>query len=148
MEKILVSACLVGDKVNYKGQSNYVNDIKLLNEQYDLVPFCPEVEGGLKIPRLPNEIKRDEVFRQDGKNVTREFEIGAEKALRLCKYLGIKKAVLKEASPSCGTHEIHDGNFEGRKIKGMGITARLLVKSGIEVYSEKEISSLLKKDPE
>ena len=145
MEKILVSACLVGDKVNYKGQSNYINEIKELNECYDLVPFCPEVEGGLKIPRLPNEIKQDEVFRKDGKNVTREFELGAEKALRLCKYLGITKAVLKEASPSCGTHEIHDGNFEGRKIKGMGITARLLKNHGIEVYSENEINQLIKK---
>lgn len=145
MEKILISACLVGDKVNYKGQGNYVKDVELLKEQYDLVLFCPEVEGGLKIPRLPNEIKKDEVFRSDGKNVTHEFMEGARKALRICRFYGIHKAVLKEASPSCGTHEIHDGNFIGKKIKGMGITAKLLKDSGIEVYSEKEILDLIKK---
>ena len=143
MQKILVSACLVGDKVNYKGQGKYVPDIERLKEKYELVLFCPEVEGGLPIPRLPNEIRGSQVLRSDGKNVTREFEKGANKALALCKYLGITKAVLKESSPSCGSHIIHDGYFQDKKIPGMGITARLLKDHGIEVYSEEEIDKLL-----
>lgn len=143
MQKILVSACLVGDKVNYKGQGKYVPDIERLKEKYELVLFCPEVEGGLPIPRLPNEIRGSQVLRSDGKNVTREFEKGANKALALCKYLGITKAVLKESSPSCGTHMIHDGYFQDKKIPGMGVTARLLKDHGIEVYSEEEIDKLL-----
>lgn len=143
MQKILISACLVGDKVNYKGQGNYSPLVEKLKEKYELVLFCPEVEGGLPTPRLPNEIRGSYVYRSDGKDVTREFNLGANKAVMICKYLGITKAVLKENSPSCGTHQVHDGYFQGKKIPGMGLTAKALKKHGIEVYSEEEIESLL-----
>ena len=143
MQKILISACLVGDKVNYKGQGNYHPDVEMLKEKYELVLFCPECEGGLPTPRLPNEIRESQVIRSDGKNVTRAFEVGAKKALAICKYLGITKAVLKENSPSCGTHMVHDGYFQGRKIPGMGVTAKLLKENGVEVFSEEEIEKLL-----
>ena len=143
MQKILVSACLVGEKTNYKGQGNYIPEIEQLKEKYDLVLFCPEVEGGLPTPREPSEIKGSQVVHKSGKNVTREFEKGANKALALCKYLGITKAVLKENSPSCGTHMIHNGFFMDRLIPGMGVTARVLKEHGIEVYSEKEIDKLI-----
>ena len=144
MSKILISACLVGDKCNYKGQGKYHPDVEKLKEKYELILFCPECEGGLPTPRLPNEIRGSQVIRKDGKNVTKQFEEGAKKALALCKFLGITKAVLKENSPSCGTHQIHDGHFQDRKIPGMGVTARLLSENGIDVYSEDEISELLK----
>ncbi len=144
MEKILISACLVGDKVNYEGKANACPQLDVLKEKYELLVFCPEVEGGLKIPRLPNEIRDDRVIRKDGKDVTREFNEGAHKALQLCKYLGITKAVLKENSPSCGTHKIHNGYFTGVKKNGMGVTAKLLKENGIEVYSENEIEKLIK----
>ena len=141
--KILISACLVGDKVNYKGQGNYNPNVEKLKEKYDLLLFCPEMEGGLKSPRLPSEIRGSQVIQSDGNNVTRQFELGANKALALCKYFGIHIAVLKENSPSCGTHNIHDGNFKGNKIPGMGVTARILKENGIDVYSEEEIDKLL-----
>ena len=143
MQKILISACLVGEKCNYKGEGNYNPEIEKLREQYDLVLFCPEMEGGMKCPRNPSEIKGNQVVQKDGTDVTRQFELGANKALALCKYLGITKAVLKENSPSCGTHRIHNGYFMDRLIAGMGITARLLKSKGIEVYSENEIDQLL-----
>lgn len=143
MAKILISACLVGDKVNYKGKGNYNPNVEKLKEKYDLVLFCPEVEGGLPIPRIPSEIKGSQVINKEGQLVTRQFELGANKALALCKYLGINKTVLKENSPSCGTHKIHDGYFQDKKIPGKGITARLLESHGIEVYSEDEIDKLL-----
>ncbi len=141
--KILISACLVGDKVNYKGEGKYNPNVEKLKEKYELLLFCPECEGGLKTPRLPSEIKGSQVYMENGKNVTRQFELGAKKALNLCKYFGIHKAVLKESSPSCGVHNIHDGNFKGNKIPGMGVTARILKENGIEVYSEEEIDKLL-----
>jgi len=50
---------------------------------------------------------------------------------------------LKENSPSCGTHKIHNGYFMDRLVQGMGITAKLLKSKGIEVYSEDEIDKLL-----
>lgn len=145
MKKILISACLVGDKVNYKGQGNYCPDVEKLKEQYELVLFCPEVEGGLSIPRHPSEQIKDKVVMDNGRDVTRQFVDGAHKALMICQYLGIEIAVLKEASPSCGTHEIHDGTFKGKKIPGMGVTAKLLSEKGIKVYSEKEIDQIIAK---
>ena len=143
MEKILISACLVGDKTRYDGKSSYHPLVKQLLEKYELVPFCSEVEGGLSIPRKPSEIVKDKVINKDGKDVTRNYVSGAQKALNICKYLDIKIAILKDGSPACGVHEIHDGNFKGKKIKGMGITASLLSKNGIKVISEDEIETLL-----
>ena len=143
MEKILISACLVGDKTRYDGKSNYHPLVKELLEKYELVPFCSEIEGGLSVPRIPSEIKNERVVNQKGKDVTRNYQLGAEKALNICKYLDIKIAILKDGSPACGVHQIHDGNFTGRKIKGMGITASLLSKNGIKVISEDEIQTLL-----
>lgn len=144
MEKILISACLVGDKVRYDGKGQYHPLIKELLEKYDLVPFCPEVEGGLPTPRIPSEIYKGRVINKEGKDVTKQFKEGAELALNICKYLQIKVAILKDQSPSCGSKEIHDGRFSGRLIKGKGITATILEQNGIKVYSENEIEELLK----
>ena len=144
MEKILISACLVGDKVRYDGKSQYHPLIKDLLQKYELVPFCPEVEGGLPTPRVPSEISKDKVINKEGRDVTRQFKSGAELALNICKYLQIKVAILKDGSPSCGSKEIHDGRFTGRMIKGKGITATLLEQNGIKVYTENEIEELLK----
>lgn len=143
MEKILISACLVGDKVRYDGKSQYHPLIKELLQKYELVPFCPEVEGGLKIPREKSEIVKDKVVSEKGTDVTQNFKKGANLALQICKYLDIKIAILKDNSPSCGSTQIHSGKFDGRLIKGKGITTTLLEQSGIKVYTENEIEKLL-----
>ena len=143
MEKILISACLVGDKVRYDGKSQYHPLIKNLLQKYELVPFCPEVEGGLKPPRVPSEIKGDKVINKEGRDVTKQFTEGAKLALNICKFLDIKIAILKDGSPSCGSTEIHNGHFDGRMIKGKGVTAKLLEQNGIKVYTENEIEALL-----
>lgn len=143
MEKILISACLVGDKVKYDGRSNYNEKIKLLLEKYELVPFCPEVEGGLPTPRKPSERVKDRVKMENGKDVTKYYEKGAELALNICLYLGIKIAILKENSPSCGTHKIYDGSFSHKLIDGEGYTTELLKRKGIKVLSEDEIDTIL-----
>lgn len=143
MEKILISACLVGDKVKYDGRSNYNEKIKLLLEKYELVPFCPEVEGGLPTPRKPSERVKDRVKMENGKDVTKYYEKGAELALNICLYLGIKIAILKENSPSCGTHKIYDGTFSHKLIDGEGYTTELLKRKGIKVLSEDEIDTIL-----
>ena len=145
MEKILISACLIGDKVRYDGKSQYHPLIKELLEKYELVPFCPEVEGGLKTPRVPSEVRGERVINKEGKDVTAQFNSGAEKALNICKYLNITKAILKDNSPSCGSTLIHNGLFDGRMIKGKGVTTKLLESHGISVYSENEIEKLLEK---
>lgn len=143
MERILISACLVGDNVKYDGGNNKSPLIDKLLEKYELIPFCPEVEGGLKTPRSPSEIKDDRVINQEGQDVTMAFERGAELAFNICLFLKIKKVILKERSPSCGSNEIYDGSFSHKVISGMGITARYLKEKGIEVYTENDIDSLL-----
>ncbi|MCR4879809.1 MAG: DUF523 domain-containing protein [Bacilli bacterium] len=148
MEKILISACLVGDKCKYNGKSNYNPLIKELLEYYELVPFCPEVEGGLSTPRDPSEMKEGSVYSSKGKDVTHNFETGAELAYNICLYLGITTAILKDCSPSCGSTEIYDGSFKGRKIKGMGMTARYLSEKGVKIIPDTKIQEFLDKAKE
>ena len=143
MERILISACLVGDNVKYNGGNNKSPLIDKLLEKYELVPFCPEVEGGLSIPRHPSERKGESVFNELGEDVTDNFLRGAELAYNICLFLKIKIAILKEKSPSCGSKTIYDGSFTHKEINGMGITAEYLTKKGIKVYNEDEIDSLL-----
>lgn len=144
MKKILISACLVGDKTRYDEKSNYNPLVKSLMERYELVPFCPEVEGGLPTPRDPSEIVKDKVFMKDGRNVTRNFMKGAELAWNICNYLGIDIAILKDGSPSCGVHEVYNGKFENKKIKGKGITTAYLMSKGVRVISESELEEFVK----
>ncbi len=136
MEKILVSACLLGDKTRYDGESNFFPFLNELASKYELVPFCPEVEAGLPVPRSPAEIVRNEVFNKDGVNLTKVYNNSAEKAYRICQFLGIKIAILKDGSPACGPRKIHNGKFDGGKIDGLGVTARYLISKGIRVYCE------------
>ena len=143
MERILISACLVGDNVKYNGGNNKSPHIEKLLEKYELIPFCPEVEGGLPTPRHPSERKGEEVVNDIGEDVTDNFYRGAELAFNICLFLKIKIAILKDRSPSCGSKTIYDGSFSHKEIKGMGITAEYLTKKGIKVISEDEIDSLL-----
>ncbi len=144
MEKLLISACLLGDKCRYDGKGNYVPEVELLKEHFELVPFCPEVEGGLHTPRKKCERRGDfTVVNEENKDVTRPFRLGAEKALNICKFLKIRYAVLKEKSPSCGVHQIYDGTFRNKLIKGEGFTTSLLRSNNIKCYSENEIHELI-----
>lgn len=139
--KILVSACLTGVKCRYDGKANLCKDNifeKWMNEGV-LVPVCPEVMGGLPTPRYPSEIKDGKVINNHNEDVTENFVGGAEAALKIAKENNAVIAILKEKSPSCGSSLIYDGNFCGNKIKGMGITAKLLSDNGIKVFSEENI---------
>lgn len=137
MEKLLISACLLGAKCRYDGKS-MPSAAAELAEKFHLVPFCPEIYGGLPTPRPAAEISGGRVVTELGDDVTENYKRGAEEALRLAKTLGIKKAVLKERSPSCGSGKIYDGTFSGNLTDGDGITARLLKENGIEIYGESE----------
>lgn len=143
MEKILISACLVGDKTRYDGKGNRHPLLDRLLEHFELVPFCPEVEGGLKIPRDPAEIKDDKVVTKEGRDVTFQYETGAEKAFNICLYLGIRYAILADHSPSCGSTRIYDGKFQGRLINGEGITTRYLKAKGITIIPDSKVEEFL-----
>ena len=146
MKKLLVSACLLGCSCRYDGKSCANKDVIALKDQYELIPVCPEQLGGLCTPRNPSERRNGCVFMNDGTDVTDGYNQGAKEALYLARTLGAEAAVLKAKSPSCGKGLIYDGSFTGRKIKGNGVTADLLLENGIEVYTEDEIAQISEKN--
>lgn len=142
MERILISACLLGEKCRYDGRSKPVPDAVALASKYILIPVCPEVMGGLPTPRKPSEIQGDRVVMVDGTDVTAQYRKGAECCLVLARENGCKFAVLKARSPSCGKGAVYDGTYTGTLTVGNGIAAQLLMNSGITVYDETEINKL------
>lgn len=143
MEKILVSACLLGEKTRYDGKDNLFPFLQELGKHYELIPFCPEVASGLGIPRPKAEIRGGGVVSIEGKDLTREYVEASEEAARLCRFMGISLAILKDGSPACGVRLIHDGSFSNTKKEGQGITARKLSSMGIKVYCEDDNLSFL-----
>ena len=120
----LCSACLLGIKCRYDGKAKSDKGIVILSKKERLIPACPEQLGGLPTPREMSVRRGKKVISQSGKDVTANFEKGARKALEIAKKLGIKEAILKERSASCGSD---------------GVTTELLRKNGIKVISEEEI---------
>ncbi len=141
-EKLLVSACLFGVGCRYDGLSKPNPEVISLSDEYELVPFCPEIYGGLPTPRTPSEIVGDRVVMKDGTDVTAQYHKGATEALRLCNFLGINKACLKAKSPSCGIGLVYDGSFSGRLVEGDGITAKVLKEASILVFTEDHLGIL------
>ncbi len=136
-EKILVSACLLGLNCKYNGENNYSEEIDDFLKDYDVIPVCPEIFGGLPTPRHPSEIKSGRVVNDLGEDVTENFLKGAEETLKLAKKYNIKKALLKAKSPSCGNGKIYDGTFTNQLIVGDGITTKILKENGIEIITIK-----------
>lgn len=135
--KVLVSACLMGENVRYDGGHNRLYHDSF--ESLDIVTCCPEVDGGLSIPRVPAEIRQDKVINKEGKDVTIAFEKGAGIALDLIKKYDIKVAILKSNSPSCGNKTIYDGTFSKNLVEGVGVTVSLLQKHGVLVFNEHQL---------
>lgn len=143
MSRVLVSACLLGERVRYDGKDKRATHPLLQRwaEAGLIVPLCPEVAGGLGIPRPPAERRGARIVTREGVDVTAAFEKGAQAALALCRQLGVRVAVLKEGSPSCGAHVIGDGSFSKTKIEGQGLTAEVLRRAGVQVFSEAELEA-------
>jgi uncharacterized protein YbbK (DUF523 family) len=146
--KFIVSACLAGINCTYNGKNKLRHGIRKLVLEGSAIPVCPEVFGGSPIPREACEIssgdgervlaKKAKVRTVSGKDVTPALISGARKTLLLAKRLGIKKAILKSKSPSCGRGVIYDGTFTGILKKGNGVTTELLLKYNIKIYNEKD----------
>lgn len=146
MEHILVSACLLGENCKWSGGNNknqkVLDFIESMKGKAEFHKICPEEMGGLLTPRPASEIRMSDrhVVNTEGNDVTAEFERGAEIALQIAREFGCTTAILKERSPSCGSHGIYDGTFSGNVVDGMGKTAELLTENGIRVIGESEIS--------
>lgn len=153
--KILISACLLGQPVRYDGKGKPLVH-PLIDEwkgEGRLVSFCPELAGGMSVPRPPAEIEMGmtgedvlaghaRVLEVTGGDVTEAFVDGARKALAVARSNGCTVALLIDGSPSCGSLAIYDGRFGGVKHAGHGVTAALLKRHGIAVYAPSEIKAL------
>lgn len=139
MEKILVSACLLGINCKYDGENNKNDKVLEYLKDKEVIPICPEIMGGLPTPRIPSEIKDNKVINKDGLDVTDNFLKGAKEVLYLAKLFNVNKALLKAKSPSCGVGEVYDGTFTHTKINGDGITTKLLKENNIEVITELDL---------
>ena len=144
--KVLISACLLGDNVKYSGGNNLTPELVTLLEKYNvkIVKICPECFSGLPIPRVPSEIRGDKVYGKDGRDITKEFLVGAEKTYQVAKNKEIDFAILKERSPSCGNSYIYDGSFSGKVIQGQGLTVRKLNEENIVIFSEENLEEIEK----
>lgn len=134
-EYVLVSACLLGINCKYNGQNNYNKKVEAIIKNYNIIPICPEIYGGLNTPRIPSERRKDKVMNMNNEDVTEYFTKGAIETLKLAKMFNVKKAFLKAKSPSCGAGLIYDGTFTNSLVEGYGITAELLKENNIEIIS-------------
>ncbi|WP_404317502.1 DUF523 domain-containing protein [Malaciobacter canalis] len=141
---ILISSCLLGEKVRYDGNSssssikNKELFFKIIKE-FNVFSICPELSGGLTTPRPPAEIIKEKVITANGLDVTYMFNQGALNTLNYCKKNSIKVAILKSKSPSCGNNKIYDGTFSSVLKEAEGVTAKLLRKNEIKVFNENQL---------
>ncbi|MEA2162035.1 MAG: hypothetical protein QOK37_162 [Thermoanaerobaculia bacterium] len=154
MEKILVSACLLGEPVRHNGAHKRSDDQILQRwiREGRVVAVCPEIAGGLPVPRPAAEIASGVdgtrvlsgeaiVVDDNGRDVSHHFVIGANVALQAARAHNIRIAILKEGSPSCGSGYTYDGTFTSTRVPGnLGVTAALLKQHGIQVFSELQLA--------
>ncbi|KAB8307663.1 DUF523 domain-containing protein [Rahnella sp. Lac-M11] len=155
MNKILVSACLMGFKVRYDGseKAQMTDQLQRWQKEQRLVIHCPELAAGLPIPRPPAEIVSTDgkdvmqtqirIHEITGQDVTEHYQLAAWLALRTAQESGCTAALLTDGSPTCGSQFIYDGSFSGQRKSGMGVAASLLTEHGIAVFSEKRLADLI-----
>lgn len=146
---VLISACLAGVPCTHAAEAKTRGWALRLVAEGRAVTVCPEVAGGLPIPRPEAEIQdgrgedvldgRARVVSIDGDDVTAKYLRGAETARSAVARTGARLAVLKARSPSCGCGAVYDGSFEGRLVEGDGVTAATLKRAGIEVVNDEDI---------
>lgn len=154
MTRVLVSSCLLGQPVRHDGVSRPCGHPVLARwmEEGRVVPFCPEVAAGMAVPRDPAEIGagahgsevlagRAKVLDAGGGDLSALFVAGARLALERALEAGVRAAVLKDGSPSCGVTVICDGTFTSTRRSNAGVTAALLAQAGIPVFSEDQLDA-------
>ena len=134
--RYLISACLCGVCCRYDASSLGMSRFVRLAENGLALPVCPELLGGLPVPRPACEITGGRVFTKDGDDVTEAFMKGAHRTLEVALKHQIRCAIFKDRSPSCGCNTVFDGSFSGRLVPGQGLTTALLRQYGISVLTE------------
>ena len=135
--KIAVSACLLGHNCKYSGGNNRSQKVLDYIEGHEVIPVCPEVSGGMSVPRVPVELKGNKAINRDGEDVTGFFRSGVEKEMK--KMQDIDLAILQPRSPSCGCKQIYDGTFSKTLIEGKGMFAQALAAAGIPMMDGDDV---------
>lgn len=143
-EPVLVSACLLGEKVRWDGEASLDPPLvhALRAAGAFLVPVCPELFGGLGVPRPAAEPPRGAgpdvlagrvpvLAVEDGRDLSAAFLEGARRTVAMARACGARHAFLKERSPSCGVRASHSG---GGLVAGPGVTAAALAEAGVAVH--------------
>ena len=151
---ILISACLLGNPVRYDGTDLFLDHplIKKWLDQDRLIAVCPEVEGGMSVPRAAAEITngdgksvlggKSRVMDSEGEDVTNLFIKGALKTLKMALDNDCVAAILTEHSPSCGSNKVYDGTFTKTKRDGVGVTTSMLEQNHIPVFNQEQLEDL------
>ncbi|EOL44278.1 DUF523 domain-containing protein [Enterococcus caccae] len=148
-----ISACLGGICCRYDGQAKEIPALKKLVENGQAMLVCPEVLGGLPIPRDPAEIiggdgfdvwnDQAKVITNTGEDMTDMFKQGAVTAYQKLVEYNITTIILKENSPSCGSNGIYDGTFSGNRRKGPGVATAYFISKGLNVVSQSDWQTLI-----
>jgi len=165
-KKILigVSSCLLGNKVRYDGGHQYQPLLpSIFSSHFELIPFCPEVEIGLGVPRakitLIQQTNKLAIQSSNTTDSTAErqtiecvdaatFSINYTEPLKACveqRWLSkISGYVLKTKSPSCGLTKVKIHINDKVLTKGQGIFAKQLsIKMPkLPLIEEDQLSSL------
>ena len=135
--KIAVSACLLGHDCKYNGSNNRSQNVLDYIKGHEVIPVCPEVTGGMPVPRIPVELKNGRAINRDGEDVTEFFLKGVK--LTMKKMQDIDLAILQPRSPSCGCKQIYDGSFTKTLIAGKGMFAQALAEAGIPMMDGDDV---------
>jgi uncharacterized protein YbbK (DUF523 family) len=148
-QPVVLSACVAGVACTHEAEAKTRDWALRLMAEGRAVTVCPEVAGGLPVPRPAAEIiggdghdvldGRARVVDEHGVDVTEQYLRGAQAALAAARRAGATRAILKARSPSCGSGRIFDGTFTGGTAAGDGVTAALLTRSGIEVLTDEQV---------
>ena len=135
MEKIVVSACLLGENCKYSGGNNYCQKVVDFVQGREVIRVCPEVAAGMGIPRTPIEIVNGIVMDRDGNNVDALLRTAVADILEK----QVSCAILKSRSPTCGVKQVYDGSFSGVLRDGSGILAQALKDAGYDVIDSEDV---------
>ena len=137
--KIAVSACLLGTNCKYNGGNNYSETLAAYLQGHEVILFCPEVEGGMPIPRPAVEIVNGHIQTKDGEDFDDIFHYGVQVVMERLEKEKINMAILQSRSPSCGVHQIYDGTFTKTLIEGQGLLAAALMEAKIKTIDIEDI---------
>ena len=114
-----------------------------------MLAVCPECVAGMGVPRARIWIAdgdgaavlgdRARVVREDGADVTARLTAACTSLAKLAVRCGVRNAVLKERSPSCGVHRVYNGS---RLVSGCGVFTAALRRFGIRVESDERSRAL------